>query len=56
MTIDRQKQLLQEICSEFDLETVIEALVEAHGLADVADQLEAIDQDLQAAESDTEAE
>ena len=30
MTIDRQRQLLQEIVAEYDLETVIDALCEAY--------------------------
>ena len=30
MTIDRHKQLLQEICSEYDLETLVQAICEIH--------------------------
>lgn len=31
MTLDRQEQLLQEICAEYDLETVVNALCKTHG-------------------------
>lgn len=30
MTFDRQKQLLREICSEYDLETLMQAICEVH--------------------------
>lgn len=37
MPIDRQKQLLQEICSEYDLPTVIEALCQIHDTQEILD-------------------
>lgn len=39
MTIDRQKQLLQEIVSEYDLQTVIDALLLQHPLEAIEDAL-----------------
>ncbi|ASC70305.1 hypothetical protein XM38_012420 [Halomicronema hongdechloris C2206] len=35
MTIDCQKQLLREICSEYDLETILDALLEIHDSRDI---------------------
>lgn len=35
MTLDRQKQLLKEICSEYDLETLIAAIREIHAPSEV---------------------
>ncbi|MEM1309853.1 MAG: hypothetical protein AAGF98_10265 [Cyanobacteria bacterium P01_H01_bin.153] len=37
MTLERQKQLLYEICAEYDLDTVLQALIEAHGSGEVLD-------------------
>ena len=39
MTLDRQKQLLAEIVSEYDLQTVIDALLLQHSLDEIEDAL-----------------
>ncbi|MGD1941895.1 MAG: hypothetical protein ACFB0G_11340 [Leptolyngbyaceae cyanobacterium] len=39
MVLDRQKQLLQEIMAEYDMETVVAALCEFHGVEKVIAQV-----------------
>jgi hypothetical protein len=39
MTLERQKQLLQEIVSEYDLQTVIDALLVQYPLEAIHDAL-----------------
>jgi nitrate reductase NapAB chaperone NapD len=42
VTLDRQKQLLQEIVSEYDLQTVIAALLVQHPLDAIEDALRGV--------------
>jgi len=36
MTLERQKQLLREICSEYDLETLMQAICQVHDPQEVS--------------------
>jgi hypothetical protein len=36
MTLDHQKQLLREICSEYDLETLMQAICDVHNPREVS--------------------
>ena len=39
MVLDLQKQLLQEIMAEYDIDTVVAALCEFHGVEKVIEQI-----------------